>query len=466
MIVMKFGGTSNQDGAAMKNVAKIVASRRDRSPLVVISAIAKGTNMLEQAGKLAAEGSLAGARSVLKDLFARHYAILDENVGKPADHAALKSFLDQSLASLEELARGVSILRELTPRTMDAFCSFGELMSSRLVWATMKSAGIDAEWLDTKDFMVTDEHFNSAAPIMDVVVERLGRLVHPGIARGVVYVTQGFIGVTGRGDRTTMGRESSDYSAAVIGGALNAEDVQIWTDVDGILTGDPALVTMPRKVKEMSFQEAYEVSFFGAKVLHPSTMLPALEKNIPIHIFNSHRPQLSGTKVTAGAPGEKHVVKSVASRDRIALLRVQPVKRFSPYIFWEHVFNVLTRHDAITRMTATSEYGISIALDDRNYMEAIVRDLESLGKVECERGKGIIALVGTRMTDEPELLRRIFDAAAGIDVRMVSFGASNSSIGFVVASEAVEDLVRTLHREFFEGARIDGVFETLEHSQG
>ena len=228
----------------------------------------------------------------------------------------------------------------------DVFYCYGELLSSHIVAAVLQEQGIKAEWVDTKDFMVTDENYNAAMPMMDLVEERLRAIVQPLAEQGRVPVTQGFIGITRSNHRTTMGRESSDYSAAIIGAALHVDDIQIWTDVDGILTADPRVVASPKKVKVLSFEEAFELSFFGAKVLHPNTMLPAVEKNIPIHIYNSLRPHLSGTLVASHAASKETVVKSVAFKRDVAMLNVAPRKRFSQYIFWEHIYSILTKYGA------------------------------------------------------------------------------------------------------------------------
>jgi aspartate kinase len=461
MIVMKFGGTSTQDAAAMRNVAQIIKARLSLRPIVVVSAIAKATNSLEQAGKLSALGKREEARVYLKTLIDRHFAILNENIKNAARHDELHSLLSQSFRELEELVHGVSILRELTPRALDAFYCYGELMSSRLVAATLAESGVNTAWLDTKDFMVTDDNFNAALPMMDIVALRLNRLLAQQ-EPATVCVTQGFIGVTGEGYRTTMGRESSDYSAAVVGAALDAEDVQIWTDVDGILTGDPTVIDKPKKVKEMSFHEAYDLSFFGAKVLHPNTMLPALEKNIPIHIYNSRKPHLSGSLVASVKSSNEARLKSVTSMDGIAVLQISPSKRFSQYIFWEHLFSILTKHRALARLTATSEYNIAVALDDTNVIPAIVHDIEGLGSVTVHGEMGIVSLVGMGIQKDTTLLRKVFNAAGSTPVSMISYGASGCNLSFVVPQQDVLSVVKNIHREFFENGLPSELFEELE----
>jgi aspartate kinase len=462
MIVMKFGGTSTQDASAMMNVAQIVKSRSAQRPVIVISAIAQATNNLEGAGKLAAAGKPGEARDTLLKLFDRHFAIVDELIKDKVRHAELRKTIAKSLAELEEMVKGVSILRELTPRTMDTFYCYGELLSSRLVSAVLQEQGIRSEWVDTKEFMVTDEHYNSARPIMELVVKQLNAVVVPLVKEGKIPVTQGFIGVTQSGCRTTMGRESSDYSASVIGSALNVEDVQIWTDVDGVLTADPRIVTTPKKVKVLSFQEAFELSFFGAKVLHPNTMLPAIEKNIPIHIFNSKRSHLSGTLVTANAVSTAHTVKSIAFKRGVVILNAAPQKRFSQYSFWEHIFGILTKYGVASPLTVTSDYNVSMVLEQSENIPSIKRELEEICVVEIIEGKGIISIVGTNLRNSAGISQKVFESIAGIGVSMISFGATTSNLSFLVDDAAVPDAVRRMHTTFFESTGDADTFEQLE----
>lgn len=463
MIVMKFGGTSTQDAAAMANVASIVQSHLSKKPIVVISAIAQVTNQLEQAGQLAGQGRESEARDVLLKLFNRHYAIIDTLIMDRQRHLELRKAISSSLVELELLIKGIAILRELTPRTLDNIYSFGERLSSLIISYVFTENGIDAVWLDTKDFMITDDIFNRALPLIEIVEQRLRKSVLPILERGKVIVTQGFIGVTEQGDRTTMGRESSDYSAAVIGAVLGAEDVQIWTDVDGVLTADPTIVKNPRKVKVLSFEEAFELSFFGAKVLHPNTMLPALEKNIPIHVYNSRRPQHSGTLITSDSHNSESVVKSIAYKKKISIINVTALKRLSPFIFWEHIYNVLTKYGATPNMTVTSEYNISVALDSQNHLSSIAHDLSEIGRVEVIEGKGIISVVGSRIREKEGVVNSIFSSIADLGVTMISYGASSSNISFVIDERQLFDAVQRLHAAFFETSSDRETFEVLEH---
>jgi aspartate kinase len=461
MIVMKFGGTSTQDASAMRNVAGIVGSRIAQRPVVVISAIAQATNTLERSGGLAAGGRSDESLQLLNGLIDRHRAIAGEIVRDPARKAEIMDILGASLAQLTELVRGVAILRELTPRTLDAFYAYGELLSSRLVAAALAESGIDAAWIDTADFMVTDELHGKASPLEEVVHERLTAIVAPLARNGTVPVTQGFIGVTAGGRRTTMGRESSDYSGAVIGAALDAEDIQIWTDVDGVLTADPRIIERPLKITTLSFQEAYELSFFGAKVLHPNTMLPAIAKGIPIHIYNSRRPAGNGTLVGDVPGAGEPVVKSVAYRRNVALLRITPRRRQHQFVLWEHVYNVLAKFVSGILLSATSEYTMSIVADAKVDLDGIARDIGEMGDVERVDGQAILCIVGTSLRNCEGLMFRTFGALGACGINGIAFGPSSSSMILVVDDARVLDAVRSVHDALFGAANHNHVFEPL-----
>ncbi len=462
MIVMKFGGTSTQDAIAQSNVASIVKANVHRAPVVVISAIAKATNYLETAGKLAEQGKNDEANAKLEELFQRHYEILDTNIKNQERNAEIRQILSQSLLELKDLVEGVAILRELTPRTLDALYCYGELLSSRLIAATCQEIGLDAVWLDTKDFMITEANHNHALPMMELVEQKLSALARPLIDSGKVVVTQGFIGVTQSGFRTTMGRESSDYSATIIGTALRVDEIQIWTDVDGILTSDPRVVNIPKKVKTMLPEEAFELSYFGAKVLHPNTMLPAIERNIPVYIYNSKRPNLSGTRVASDS-SKQPVLKSVAYKRNLTIVTVAPRKRLGQYMFWEHIYSILTKHSISANLTVSSEFNVAITLEAKSNQDALIHDLQNVGEVSIQEKQGIVCLVGYGIKRVPAYLSRTFGVLSGMTISMMSFGASESNITFVLDDDNVLEAVKLLHQEFFEGKNDDTVFEVLEH---
>lgn len=462
MIVMKFGGTSNEDAAAMRNVVRIVKSHVAHQPVVVISAIAKATNDLEQAARTAATGNDEEAATIVTRLFERHTRIIDNLISSRPASNELETVLFQYLSEIKSLLKGIAILRELTPRSMDAICSYGERLSSHIIAAALEEAAVKSAWIDAKDFMVTDENFGRAQPIMELVTENLEHRVRPLLNQGRIPVTQGFIGATASGAYTTMGRESSDYSAAIIGAAMNAERVQIWTDVDGILSADPRIAKNTKKLKRLSFEEAFELSYFGAKVLHPGTMLPLLEKNIPVHILNSKREASTGTWVDANPlPSDHTILKSVAFKKDITVITMTPRKRLGQYLFWEGIFSVLNRYSISSGTMTTSEYAVALAVDRRQISNDMIHDLESLGIVTLHNNKGSICLVGKGLREGLGISERVFRALSSMKVMMISHGASESNLTIVIDEEQIPAALQQLHSEFFDDVGVSDLFETL-----
>ena len=461
MIVMKFGGTSNQDAAAMSNVIRIVRSHLADQPVVVISAIAKGTNELEETARTAARGDEEAASAIVTRLFERHNTIIDNLIRSRQIAGELEAVFYTHLAEIKALVKGIAILRELTPRTMDAICSYGERLSSRIIAAGLKESGVDAVWVDAKDFMLTDETFGKAQPLMDEIKKRLQEKVRPLLSSRRTPVTQGFIGATASGAYTTMGRESSDYSASIIGAAMDAEKVQIWTDVDGILTADPRIVLTTKKLRHLTFEEAFELSYFGAKVLHPATMLPVLEKKIPVQILNSKRDG-TGTLVNMSTESDgRDLLKSVAYRKNLTLVSVTPHKRFNQYLFWEGIFSVLTQSGIDTGMLATSEYNIAFSVDGGIDVNALKSRLEEFGNVAVSPGKASLCLVGKGLRGRAGVADRIFKPLADLRVYMISFGASDLNLTLLIDEDRVSQALNRLHEEFFDTPTLSETFETI-----
>ncbi len=451
MIVMKFGGTSNQDADAMRNVIRIVTSHIPEKPVVVISAIARATNELEQIARTAESGQEEEANRLLDQLLARHTAIARDLVSSRQGLDSLQTMLDDAQAGLRKLVQGVSIVRELTPRMMDAICSHGERLSSAIVAAGLAGHGVASVWVDAKDFMVTNDSFGNAVPLMDVVTERLRERVAPLIDQGKVPVTQGFIGVTVNGASTTMGRESSDFSASIIGAAMGAELVQIWTDVDGILTADPTLVPHARVVREMSFEEAFELSWFGAKVLHPNTMLPLLERKIPAEIRNSRNAGAEGTRVCIQQDHRSADawLKSVTFQKGMVLFSVKPNRRSDRYLFWEGVFSTLAKHNLQSDISVTSEYALTFAVKGVRNPDELRRELEEFGNVAASTGKASITLVGKGVCPSSDIVPRVFRALSDTRIFLITYGASELSLSVILDDDRVSQAVNRLHEEFF-----------------
>lgn len=460
MIVMKFGGTSTKDASAMLNVTEIVKSHLYKKPIVVISAIAQATNMLEFIANSAKEGFVEKSNDILNQFVEKHNKIIEEAIKNQDIKIQLYNQITQYKKELSELINGVAILRELTPKTLDRFYSYGELLSSLIISEIMSENGINTVWLDTKDFMITDSNYNRAQPIISNIKERLSPLVDNLMKESKIPVTQGFIGATITGDRTTMGRESSDYSASIIGAVLEVEDIQIWTDVDGVLTGDPNIVENPKKIRQLSFEEAYQLSFFGAKVLHPNTMLPAQEKDIPIHVFNSKRPDSGGTLVTDKKTlkfSDSILVKSVTYKTNITFLTIQPKVRFSPFLFWEQVMSVLNKYKITPLAWSTLEYMISVAIDSKFLCDSVMNELEMIGSIENKAGLSMITLVGQNLNKDTKIHQNVTLTLKDHKILFSNFGTSNYSFSLILEEHETYEAIRKLHQLFFD-LKIDSQF--------
>lgn len=460
MIIMKFGGTSVEDAKAIKDVAEIVRRELPRRPLVVVSACAGVTNQLLQTATLSSLGKRDDALRLVASIEGRHKKIAKELF----DGEATK-FLYKHIAEFAEelaaLVSGVSVLGELTPRSLDAFASYGERMSSFIIHHYFESAKLRSFLVDARSFMVTDEQFTKAVPVFDLVGQKLREIVEPKIHNNYVVLTQGFIGATQSGVTTTVGRGGSDYTAAIIGALLEAEDIQIWTDVDGILTADPSVVKDARKIRVMSFNEAAELAYFGARVLHPETILPAVKRNIPVHVLNSRRPDSNGTLIIARPKVDKKcVVKSIAYKEGITVISIVSTRMFLAHGFLENVFDVFHKYETVVHTVATSEVSVSVTVDNVSSLGHILRELKEFSNVSVSDKKAIVCVVGDHLKNSPGVAARILRVITDINVNMISQGASEINISFVIDEEHVDEVIRRLHNEFFSDVtHLKDIFE-------
>jgi aspartate kinase len=456
MIVMKFGGTSVESAAAIERVAGIVKAREERHPVVVVSAMGKTTNKLLAIAAAAIAGKRDEYIRQLHDLRdfhsreARMAASLDERV-------ELDRFLDDHFQELTELVKGLAVLGELTPRSVDAISSYGERLSSYIVALAFRHCGLNAVHVDSRDVMVTDNRHTQAAPDFALTNARLAAVIPP-LAEKAVVVMGGFIAATADGVTTTLGRGGSDFTASIVGAGIGAEEIQIWTDVDGMLTADPTIFKGGHRVKTISFVEAAELAYFGAKVLHPATVVPAMEKDIPVLILNSRRPEVSGTRIVSEAVHCANTVKSIACKRKIALMNVHSTRMLMAHGFLRRIFEVFDRHETPVDMVATSEVSVSLTIDNLQNIGAITEELRQFSEVSVEAEQAIVCLVGENIRQTPGVARRVFNALDGVNIRMISQGASLLNISFVVSEADLPRTVAALHQEFF--AELDSaVFE-------
>ena len=446
--VMKFGGTSVADAPAFENVARIVASQRDVAPVVVVSAMSGVTDALFAATITAGEGHAGEAIAALENTFQRHHQTAGElltsttaqGFARQVDNAA-KQIKELLLASAEDPLRRRA--------TQDAVLAFGEMLSSALLAELMKERGLNAQHVDARRCIVTDDEYTCALPLMpDTLTKTQDALVQL-IQSGFIPVLGGFIASTAEGMTTTLGRGGSDYTAALIGAALTVDEIQIWTDVTGVLTADPRVVTGAQTVERLSYAEASELAYFGAKVLHPKTIQPAIEGSIPVRICNSRAPEEIGTLVGPETETTHRTIKAIAHKSGVTTVQITSARMLGAYGFLRALFEVFETHRTVVDVVATSEVSVSLSLDDATALPVIVAELERLGTVRVEKGCAIVCVVGEGLRGTPGIAARVFSAISDINVTLISQGASSINFTFAVEEERVEEAVRKLHQEFF-----------------
>lgn len=445
MIVMKFGGTSVESAEALDRVSGIVASRLNSKPLVVVSAMGKTTDWLVAMTNAAAAGDLPTALTELEKT-AEHHRREGLAVVDPDRREGLEKFLDGTFASIEKRIRALP-QGEISAAAMDLFLSYGERLSSAIVAEAFYANGLHVICIDSRSVMKTDDSHGAAQLMTEETAAALARHVAP-LVQDTVVVMGGFIASTVEGVTTTFGRGGSDYSASVIGALLDAEEVQIWTDVDGVMTADPSLVAGAHRLKIMSFGEASELAYFGARVLHPATMAPALEKNIPIRVANSRHPENEGTLIVAEAP-RTALVKSIAYKEGITIVDVRSTRMLMAHGFLARLFAAFERFKTPVDMVATSEVSVSLTVDRTDRLDEIITELKGVADVERRDGNAIVCVVGDGIRYTPGVSAKIFTALDGILIEMVSVGASRRNISFVVDENDLEEVVRRLHKAFF-----------------
>ena len=448
---MKFGGTSVEDATAILRTAGVVEDRvaKGLRPVVIVSAMAKVTDQLLAcaAAALAGRGDREAALEIVARLRARHLQVAGELVkGERLD--ALRLDINRAFDGLEELVRGIAVVGELTTRTSDLIVSFGERLSSVMVTAAFAERGLNSAHVDARDVILTDDHYGKAAPDEAAIERALREKVLPLTSAGCVPVMGGFIGSC-NGITTTLGRGGSDYTAALVGGGLHAGAIEIWTDVDGIMTTDPRICPDALRVRTISFEEAAELAYFGAKVLHPATILPAVQKNIPVYVLNSRNAANEGTRITATPPPCASPFKSIAAKKKLTIIDIVASRMLLAHGFLKMVFDIFDKHKCAIDMVSTSEVSISITVDSREALPAICEELGRIADVKYESDKALICLVGEDIRGQSGIAAQVFAAVSHVNIRMISQGASEINMSFMINEEDVEEAVRSLHKKFF-----------------
>ena len=449
---MKFGGSSIESAEALERVAGIVAGRASRQPVVVVSAMGKTTDRLLGVGASATAGKLDDALEELGSLKAFHQRETRALI-EPEARERLDRHFDQHFEELEDLLRGLALSGSISPRSSDLLSSFGERLSSFVVTLVLEAQGLPAEHVDARRVIITDDRFSEASPLFEETNRRIGGVITPLIAAGRMPVMGGFIASTADGATSTLGRGGSDFTASIVGAALGASEVEIWTDVDGVMTADPSIIASARRIKLMSFAEAAELAYFGARVLHPSTMIPAIEGSVAVRVLNSRKPEVEGTLIVAENPDGHSIVKSVAYKENITVVEVRSTRMLMAHGFLAKIFEIFERYETAVDMVTTSEVSVSLTIDNPGRLPEIVQELGQFAEVGQTPGQVIMCVVGDHIRYTPGIAGKIFKAVDRINIRMISQGASRLNLSFVVDESDLRAAVAALHETLF--AEID-----------
>ncbi len=389
-----------------------------------------------------------GARTSLQDLRARHIKV-SEVIREKSLRQPVLDALNREFDELERVVSALAVLQEVSPRWLDALAAMGEILSSQIVAAALTSHKLLATYVDSRKAIVTDGEHTAAAPRFEETTAALMTHADPPLAAGRIPVLGGFVGATAAGVTTTLGRGGSDFSAAIVGACLGASEIQIWTDVDGMLTADPRIVDKPQVVPHLSFAEASELAYFGAKVLHPATIQPAVTRNIPVRILNSHRATARGTLITGERPKSGRPLTAVASKKGVTVVDITSTRMLMAHGFLRRLFEVFERFKTPVDVVTTSEVTVSVTIDDARRLPAIIEGLSDFAQVEREDRMAIVCVVGDGLHDDPGLAAQVLGSIGDVPLRMLSQAASRRNITFVIRESDLPAALGRVHEKFF-----------------
>jgi aspartate kinase len=449
LVVMKFGGTSVEDQTAIARTAGIVAGRvaAGKKPVVVVSAMSKVTDQLLACAAAASRGDRTGALAISQRLRCRHK---DTATALVKNATELGVMIEREFDSLDEILRGLAAILELTPRISDLIVSYGERLSSAIIAEAFRERGLNGVHVDSREVIITDSQYQKAVPQDALIEERAALHLQPHLDAGRVPVMGGFIGSNEAGITTTLGRGGSDFTGALVGGALHAEAIEIWTDVNGIMTTDPRICPDALRVKVISFEEAAELAYFGAKVLHPATILPAVRRNIPVLVLNSRNPSNEGTRITSLAPHCNSPFKCIAVKKKLSIIDVVASRMLMTHGYLKAIFDIFDKYQCPVDMVSTSEVSVSLTVDSTAKLPEIADELGKIADVKYEGQKALVCLVGEDIRGKNGMAAQVFAAVSHVNVRMISQGASEINMSFMIEEEDVEEAVKSLHAAFFQ----------------
>ena len=446
---MKFGGTSVANFEAITRTIFIIGGRLDQKPVVVVSALSKVTDLLYRISDAAASKDLPQTRDLLCQLRKRHVDLTEELLAQSMLKEEAVARVNELCDSLEGIAMAVCSLGELSDRNKAVIISTGEYLSSTIISYAMNAKGIRTQWVDARTMMITSESYLKGEPDMDAIATKVPGVIAQAYEGMDAVITQGFVGVTSEGRPTVLGRGGSDYSASLIGMAVDAEKIEIWTDVDGVRTADPRYVQNTKSLEQISFEEAAEMAHFGAKVLHPLTIEPAVKKNIPIYVLNSMNPSGKGTAILRNELIEDGV-KSVSFKENIRVINIFSTKMINTSGFLRRVFEIFSESKVSVDLISTSEANISVTVDATQNIDAVVEELSEFADVIVDDDKSQVSVIGKNIVKLNGMLKKTFTPLKKCNVYMISQGASFVNISFVVDREELIEVVRDLHHHLFE----------------
>ena len=450
MIIMKFGGTSVANFEAITRTIFIIGGKLDQKPVVVVSALSKVTDLLYRISDAAASKDASLTKELLTELRQRHLVLASELLDQnPVQKESALQRVNLICDELDALANAVCAVGELSDRNKAIIISNGELLSSTIICFAMNAKGIRTNWIDARKMMVTNDAYMKGEPIVDEIVARVPGMIAGAYEGMDAVITQGFIASNLKGEQTVLGRGGSDYSASLIGMAVDAERIEIWTDVDGVRTADPRKVKNTKYLEKISFEEAAEMAHFGAKVLHPLTIEPAVKKNIPIYVLNSINPSGKGTAILRNELIEDGV-KSVSFKENIRVINIFSMRMINTSGFLRRVFEIFSENKVSVDLISTSEANISVTVDASEKIDRLIEELSEFSDVIVDDDKAQVSVIGKNIVRLNGMLKKTFAPLKRCNVYMISQGASFVNISFVVDREELSEVVQDLHDHLFD----------------
>jgi len=453
MIIMKFGGTSVRDASALKNIIPIIKQHLSKKPIIVVSAMAGITNLLEESVQIAVNQESQLVEEAIHKIESHHINVIEELFNGDDTYKALSTSISLEIKKLKSLLSATETIRVESSDLNHAVLSIGEILSSLILTALLQHKAVDAVYVDARDVMITTNKDNQIVPVAERIREEAQNRLIPLIAENRTIVSQGFIAATSDGVPTTLGRNGSDFSASLLGAAIDAQEIQIWTDVDGILTADPTIIPSAKQLEFMTFNEASELAYFGARVLYPAAIQPAVEKGIPVRVLNSNDISFPGTLILKDAPSQQsRLVKSIAYKENITLLTIKSSQLLISTKLLGNFFQHLAEHNMRVYAISKSAIKLSLTLEHTNQLDHILEKFNLIGQVSTERHKTIVSVVGEKMKRNPEITGEILSILrkANIHIDLISQFASQISFMFIIDERDIEKTITLLHQHYIE----------------